>query len=132
YDANGKFQRNIGRKGQGPGEFGATSGLAIARDGRVLQWDTGNWRINVYSPLGASLASWPVMGDGMSSGSGGLVVDASGMIYVRRAAFAPRGAPPTTMWIRMNANGTVRDTLRLPASVPSLPTLEATAPQRYA
>jgi hypothetical protein len=127
YDANGKFVRNIGRKGQGPGEFGASSGLAIASDGRVLQWDTGNWRINVFSPAGVSLASWPVMGNGTGSSSGGIIVDAAGTIHVRRLEFG-RGTT-TTMWIRMNPNGTVRDTLRMPATVPSLPLLQAKTQQ---
>src|SRR5512138_254352 len=36
YDAQGKFIRNIGRKGAGPGEFRSVSGIAMTRDGRLL------------------------------------------------------------------------------------------------
>jgi hypothetical protein len=129
YDANGKFLRNIGRKGQGPGEFGASSGLAIARDGRVLHWDTGNWRINVFSASGASLTSWPLVGSGTSSSSGGLIVDAAGSIHARQVVFGARGTPSATQWVRMNSSGTARDTLRLPATVASLPPLQARALQ---
>jgi hypothetical protein len=58
YDAAGKYVRTLGRKGRGPGEYLSGSGLGVLPDGRVLLWDTGNWRVNVYSATGDVLTSW--------------------------------------------------------------------------
>src|SRR5688572_24508441 len=58
YDDRGKYIRTIGRSGAGPGEYRSPSGLATMRDGRLLLWDTGNWRINVYAGDGTSLTQW--------------------------------------------------------------------------
>src|SRR5688500_9711363 len=58
YDASGRFLRSIGRGGSGPGEYRSASGIAATPDGRLLVWDTGNWRINVYSPTGDFVTQW--------------------------------------------------------------------------
>lgn len=85
YDANGRFLRTFGRGGQGPGEYRSAGGLAILPDGRVLLWDSGNWRFNVYSRDGDVLPSWPTPSGATGASLGtsrALMVDTAGRIHV--------------------------------------------------
>ncbi len=56
FDAQGKFLQTIGREGQGPGEFGGLYYSTFAKD-RLVVWDSGNRRINAYTPEGKLLSS---------------------------------------------------------------------------
>jgi hypothetical protein len=51
FDKNGKFQKTIGREGQGPGEFGGIYYAAFAKD-RLIAWDSGNRRLCAFTPSG--------------------------------------------------------------------------------
>lgn len=130
YDAAGKFVKQFGRKGQGPGEYLNAGGLAVLPDGRVLLWDTGNWRVNVYAADGAIQPSWSTL-----SGSGGnvtmstgraLMVDTASRIYIKRRLFA-RVGESRTVWIRYRANGSPIDTIDLPAFSYAPAQLQATS-----
>jgi hypothetical protein len=130
YDAAGKFVKQFGRKGQGPGEYLNAGGLAVLADGRVLLWDTGNWRVNVYASDGAIQPSWSTL-----SGSGGnvtmstgraMTVDTSGRIYIKRRLFT-RGGDSPTVWVRYRPNGAPLDTMELPAFNFSPAQLQATS-----
>jgi hypothetical protein len=124
YDARGKYVKTFGAKGQGPGEYVHGGGLTILPDGRVLLWDTGNWRINVYSANGDVLNSVPT-----PSGMGGnftmvtsasLQSDTAGLIYLRRTIRPTRSSggpmgPGRPVVVRLRANGTVVDTIDAPA-----------------
>jgi hypothetical protein len=50
YDAHGRFLRNLGRRGTGPGEYNEILGIQTLSDGRFATWDPQNRRINVYDP----------------------------------------------------------------------------------
>jgi hypothetical protein len=53
YGPDGSWVRDIGREGEGPGEYKQPdAGLAILRDGRVALRDPGNGRITLYTPDG--------------------------------------------------------------------------------
>lgn len=58
YAPDGTFLRDIGRDGNGPGEYDGPDGLAILPDGRVLVRDPGNARISVFDLDGALLEEW--------------------------------------------------------------------------
>lgn len=132
YDAQGKFLRTIGRSGQGPGEFRSASGLALTKDGRLLLWDTGNWRINVYSATGDVLPQWTTpsgtSGSSTSQFSRAILVDTAGLVSTRKSIFNIRdvGNHPT-VWLRYRPDGTFIDTLRAPPASRELPLLTATA-----
>ncbi len=62
YDLDGVHLRNIGREGQGPGEFSFPSSLVIMPDGRLMVRDDDNARISFFSADGELLDSWPLSG----------------------------------------------------------------------
>lgn len=119
YDASGKFLRSIGRRGSGPGEYRSASGIAAMPDGRLLVWDTGNWRINVYSATGDVLTQWTtpsgMSGGGTAQFSRAIFVDTAGIVTTRKTVFEMRNqdARPT-IWVRFRPDGTPADTLREP------------------
>jgi len=132
YDPQGKFLRTIGRRGEGPGEYRSASGLATMPDGRLLLWDTGNWRINVYSSKGDVLTQWTTL-SGMSGGAvsqyaRAILVDTSGLAVTRKTIFNARDlANRQTVWLRYRPDGTVLDTLHAPPAPRVTPTLSARA-----
>lgn len=131
YDASGKYLRNIGRSGSGPGEYRSVSGLAVAPDGRLMLWDTGNWRINVYAANGDFISQWAtpsgMSGGGTAQYSRAIMVDTSGTIITRKTILDFRSTDRRpTIWLRFRPNGTPLDTIHEPPS-PALGTLSARA-----
>jgi hypothetical protein len=130
YDAQGKFSRNIGRRGQGPGEFRSMSGIAIARDGHLLLWDTGNWRINVYSPTGDILPQITTpsgsSGNSMATYSRALMVDTAGRLITRKVVFS-RDMMHSTLWLRFTPDGALIDTIAAPPSPYEVAKVSATS-----
>jgi hypothetical protein len=58
FDPSGKFIKVIGRKGQGPGDFGVPNKLAVAGD-RLAVAEASNWRLSVVTAEGAFVKSIP-------------------------------------------------------------------------
>ncbi|MEX2284356.1 MAG: 6-bladed beta-propeller, partial [Gemmatimonadota bacterium] len=52
YDATGKFVRNVGRAGEGPGEYRDVLGIETMADGRIAIWDPRNNRITLFDGKG--------------------------------------------------------------------------------
>lgn len=49
---DGALVRSVGRKGDGPGELSAPTGMAVAPDGTLLVWDLGRRSLAVFAPDG--------------------------------------------------------------------------------
>jgi hypothetical protein len=78
YAADGTYLQDVGREGEGPGEYKQPdSGLAFLPDGRLALRDPGNGRISLYSADGEYLDSWPVAGSMNTSNP--MVVTRSGI-----------------------------------------------------
>jgi len=93
YDAQGKYVRTFGRRGEGPGEYRSPAGVAQLPDGRVLLVDAAGRRINVYSRTGTSLDQWALDQFNFSLGlNAGLHVNPDGMVHVRATMLLPRSA----------------------------------------
>jgi hypothetical protein len=114
YDANGRFVRMIGRRGQGPGEFRAISGFALLPDSRLIVLTVG--RINVYSPQGDPIATWQINVHPPAGIGRALRVSRDGVIYLGFTRPPPaRGlqAPPIGI-VRIRPGGVVIDTVYAP------------------
>jgi hypothetical protein len=129
FDAEGKFIRNIGRRGQGPGEMRSPSGIAMSRDRRLLLWDTANWRINIYSATGDILPQITTpsgsSGSSMAQYARALMVDTAGRIVTRKTLFTGPLDPRPTVWLRFAPNGAPIDTVYAPPSPFTTPELVA-------
>lgn len=129
FDANGRFVKNIGRKGGGPGEFGQVNGIALHADGRILVWDASHARINVYSDTGAFETAWRVPSTG-HFGQRMLWSDQTGTTYSwatlkRDSVDFTRGVRGV---IRYDATGKVLDSLPYPVWREPPPSLIARSP----
>jgi len=52
FGPDGRYVRQIGKKGQGPGELGLPAGVTILSDGRVAIFDLANGAIHVFDSSG--------------------------------------------------------------------------------
>jgi hypothetical protein len=57
YDMNGEHVMDIGREGQGPGEFTAPAGLAVTPEGDILVIES-SLQVDVFAADGTSKATW--------------------------------------------------------------------------
>jgi hypothetical protein len=116
YDSAGKFIRQIGRKGKGPGEFEMELGLALLPDGRLVLRDGRNARLNIYSPGGDFLTSWPLPSGLYASKM--LFADAAGITYALTLAVPMTALKPDEPWpmgyIRYDTAGRILDTIPVP------------------
>jgi hypothetical protein len=124
YDAGGKYLRTFARRGQGPGEIQSPGGMRVLPDGRVLVWDTGNRRVNVYTAIGTNLSPWMVPASGGTTVGGHLAVDTAGRVHVLSTAISPptggsRDIQVKLSWIRVrSSDGVVIDTIPEPELPP--------------
>lgn len=77
FDRNGKYLREFGKKGSGPGEFDQPHGLAFDAQGRLFVADRSNNRIQILDKTGKFLDEWHQF-----SRPSGVFIDKKGMIYV--------------------------------------------------
>jgi len=79
YVPDGSWLRDIGREGEGPGEYKQPdSGLAILPDGRVAIRDPGNGRITFYAPDGEYDGFYRIAGSFNTSNP--MIADTSGTL----------------------------------------------------
>ena len=79
YGPDGAWLRDIGREGEGPGEYKQPdAGLAILTDGRVALRDPGNGRITLYTPDGEYDGFYRIAGSFNTSSP--LTADATGAL----------------------------------------------------
>ena len=130
YDSRGNYLGPVGRRGEGPGEHRAPPGVGFARDGGILVWDTGTWRINVFSPAGEYRTLWPVPRSGAqgSSSARGLVVDSAGNAHVRLAKIDFDTRKVERYWVKLRPDGTAADSLFEPEVAGRVTGLRAEAP----
>lgn len=123
FDPAGRFVRQIGREGQGPGEYTSLLGTAILPDGTLSIWDYGNRRISVYDSTGAYLRGLRVSGGAVQRKA--FQVDTLGRFYVKVPVQPPRLLPSgrfgdfTYGYARLSPDGTVLDTVSLPLDNPT-------------
>jgi hypothetical protein len=60
FGPDGQYVRTIGRRGQGPGEFGSLNSISIDRRGNFHVLDSAQRRIQVFTPRGEVLKTTPL------------------------------------------------------------------------
>ena len=80
FDLKGEYLFDIGNPGQGPGEYGIPSAVAVTSDGRVLVADAMNARISVYDAEGGFVEDWPLVSQKSALG---LTLGTDGEIYTQ-------------------------------------------------
>ena len=63
YGADGTFEREMGRKGEGPGEFKAISRLAIIPPDTILAYDRSLFRVSIFLASGRLISSVQVIAE---------------------------------------------------------------------
>jgi hypothetical protein len=125
YDSVGRYVRDIGRGGEGPGEYRQLLGMRVLPDGRLTVWDPNLARITVYDTGGRYLASHQLTLGGGLFAADVFQVDAAGNFYIRTsdlarsdpAAFRPGGhanVDPPEVIVRIAPDGHVIDSIPVP------------------
>jgi DNA-binding beta-propeller fold protein YncE len=80
---------DIGKRGEGPGEFNLPRDVAIGKEGRLYVVDGGNFRIQVFDAQGGFIKSFGQVGKqlGNFARPKEIAIDSAGNVYVVDAAF---------------------------------------------
>lgn len=122
FDSAGAYLETLGRRGEGPGEFGYAEAIALLPDGRLVVRDSRSQRISVFGPGPGQTDQW-----GFDSGNSGsnypLHTDVHGRTYLNTRDLS------RTDWARhiivIGPDGTHLDTLPEPSSPVERPMLTA-------
>lgn len=116
YDGDGNHLNDVGRMGQGPGEFQQVAAIAITPDGNLALLDTLSRRLTIMRPDGGYVDSF--FEDSGLKGSEMLRVDPSGNFYIRtlKEDHEDRDAQRINGYLKYSPNGELLDTIWLPRS----------------
>ncbi|MGD2152751.1 MAG: 6-bladed beta-propeller [Gemmatimonadales bacterium] len=129
YGPAGRYVRDVGRDGQGPGEYLGVMGMHVLRDGLLAVWDGENTRITVYDSAGNYLDSHRVPTT-VTYMANIFAVDTAGYFYIkvvdrsrigrtpvaheiRAGQMTSTGERPTAL-VRVSPGGQVLDSIPLP------------------
>ena len=89
YHSTGRHLKDIGTRGNAPGQFNLPLDAAVDAQGRLLVLDTGNFRVQVLGPDGQFHDEFGDAGrfPGQFSHPKGIAVDDDGKIYVSDTSF---------------------------------------------
>ncbi|HMS02373.1 MAG TPA: hypothetical protein PKE51_05340 [Gemmatimonadaceae bacterium] len=125
YNADGTYADTWGREGAGPGELrNPDRGLAVLPDGRTVVRDPGNARLQLFTRDGASDGVWLVL-SGQWRSRDPLFQHADTLLTLQPAGEVRDISDVPMALVRIAPNGTVFDTLPLPALGAPVPQLTA-------
>ncbi|HWY63101.1 MAG TPA: peptidyl-alpha-hydroxyglycine alpha-amidating lyase family protein [Rhizomicrobium sp.] len=101
FDRNGKFIKQWGKLGSGPGEFNSPHGLAMDKEGRIYVADRSNSRIQIFDQDGNYLTEWKQFGR-----PSGIYIDKKDTLYVADSLSSPQNNPGFKNGIRW---GSIKD-----------------------
>jgi hypothetical protein len=115
FSLDGRHLGDVGRKGEGPGEFASIAGLQRLSDGRVAAWDVRRKRVSVFAEDGRFVSSLtPPLNCSVFTTVRftSFVVGPDDSYFIRSCAppVGGSGVPPQ-MWVHLDASGSVIDTL---------------------
>ena len=117
YTADGVYIDQVGRKGEGPGEFEAPVNMRVLPDASVIVWDYGLMRVTRFEPSGAYVDSFTPPTHMIRGPYEELEVTREGDLFLVGSNF-PERAPDgesrlRSFWIRMRPDGEVLDSVEL-------------------
>lgn len=110
FNKDGKFLREFGKKGSGPGEFIQPHALALAPDGNLIVGDRSNNRVQILTTDGKFIREFHSF-----SRPSGVAVDKAGNLYVADSESGSVSRDPKTRevtrteWIRGIRVGSLKD-----------------------
>lgn len=105
FSKEGKYLREWGRKGSGPGEIREPHSIALDSRGRVFVADRVNNRVQIFNQQGKSLATWTQFGRPSA-----IVITRDDTMYVADSETGPdTGASETTGWKKGIRIGSAKD-----------------------
>lgn len=117
YDWQGRWLHDLGREGQGPGEFQAPSGVAVDAEGRVWVHEQVMTRLMVFSPDGEVLHTHNLGGMRISGNNSSMTLAADGRAYVYDVVFPedPAAAAERRLLMKpFDAEGNAGDPIDMP------------------
>lgn len=118
FGSDGRYLRDLGRAGQGPGEYLQLAGVRFTREGHVAVWDPGNERITIFAEDGSVVRVIRVNST-LRGGADPFQVDTAGNFYVRAVRSQNGGVISQYTWIRLGPEGSVLDSLPIPRAAPN-------------
>jgi DNA-binding beta-propeller fold protein YncE len=98
FSKSGKFLKEWGKLGSGPGEFRNPHALAIDSQGRLFVCDRGNSRLQIFDLNGKFIDQWKQFGR-----PSGLYIDKTDRLYVIDADSSPANNPGVKKGIRIGS-----------------------------
>jgi len=107
FDKTGKFIKQIGKPGSGPGEFSIPHALAFDSRGRLFVADRGNVRLQILDQEGKFLEEWYQF-----SRLSGIYIDKNDVLYGADSESTPASNPTpegSPAWIKGIRIGSAKD-----------------------
>jgi len=116
FSKDGRFIKEWGKKGTGPGEFDLPHALDFDSRGRLFVGDRGNSRIQIFDQDGRFLAEWRQFGR-----PSGIFIDRSDTIYVADSESNPKRNPEYRRGLRVGSaeDGSVSAFVPIPGPDPT-------------
>lgn len=104
FDARGRFLRQWGSRGSGPGQLDLPHGIALDSMGRVYVADRSNARVQVFDSAGRFVADWhgPLLGRPY-----GVAVGPDGSVFTVDGGDQPERPPDRAAATHLKADGAV-------------------------
>ena len=116
YGPHGGYEGDVGRAGEGPGEYRSVDGLIQLSNGRLAVWDPSMARVSYFSPTGDFLDSFPVSLGGIIRGPRLTMVRFPGdQVVLRTLAAADRSSARSReavfAWLLHDSDGSFIDSI---------------------
>ena len=112
FTADGSHLDDVGRMGEGPGEFSGNMGIWLARvsGGRVAAFDPPVRRVSVFDAAGVYLDGWPAPIACVTTRGGQFVATVDDTLLLRSCATRTG----SDLLVRVDLDGAVVDTMSVP------------------
>lgn len=117
YDAAGSYMHDIGRAGEGPGEYRRVGGVGLLPSNDIAVWDSRARRVSIFRPGGEFARDFSV------EGTSPFAIDDRGNLFLRKTVVDdedPDGHPRLT-YLKYTSTGDLIETIPLPSDEPESP-----------